>query len=234
MSFTDDNGVDIRIKYILGTLIAVIIFVNAASVYFDSGGQPGTFAQQLGSHTVAWIGMLIAFFAAAPYTAKLMRRYNRSPNWGFFAGASLNFIGALIIWIYVHIAGQRTGSGITFRECIGAIVAVVLFAIVSLIVIVIAVSSSQPAVTTTETIYYTYPVVSTYTVTSVQTYTVVSKESTTIDPSCDLSGSCVDISRRMEESLHDCSIYGRNDPRCLVDKCNQAWIEVINRRCPSS
>ena len=57
-------------------------------------------------------------------------------------------------------------------------------------------------------------------------------EKTTTINTCDVSGSCTDLARRMKESLSDCQIYGEKDPKCH-NSCNVVWINRINQICPT-
>jgi hypothetical protein len=104
--------------------------------------------------------------------------------------------------------------------------------IISLGAILITAGCSSPG---SDTVQPTTPaeiVTSAVTTTAPTIPNTITQIPTTISPDCDMSGSCTDLARRMEESLSDCSIYGRNDPQCLSDKCNMAWIEALSKRCP--
>jgi hypothetical protein len=104
--------------------------------------------------------------------------------------------------------------------------------IILLVVVVITVGCTS---TGSDTVHLTTPAeiaTSTITTTAPTISVTITRIPTRISSDCDLSGSCTDLARRAKESSSDCSIYGRNDPRCL-DKCNMAWIETMNKRCPA-
>lgn len=79
----------------------------------------------------------------------------------------------------------------------------------------------------------------TVTVTNVTTWVTVSNvteapqiyETIVYVPDCaHLYGSCTDMSRQLEEGLSNCSVYGRNDPRCH-EECNSTWTEELRSKC---
>jgi len=104
----DENGVNKRMKYLLGAYLILIVIGDILSAYFDTVGMgTGSFEKELGSYTIWWFGLLFGWFWCAPSGAHLANDYNRNPNWGFALGCLFNLVGVAFYWFYCWVFGIK-------------------------------------------------------------------------------------------------------------------------------